>query len=324
MTSKRISRRSFLGITAGALGFGNARLEAAEPLAAIGMLADAQYCDCESAGRRFYRNSLRKMEECVREFSSRKLDFVIQLGDLIDRDFESFSRILPLYEKTAAPSHHVLGNHDFAFSGRSESEPLNTLGLTALGSGKGYFGFTAGDWQFVVLNGNDVSTYANSRGSEKYRQAETILAGLEERKAPNAQSWNGGIGEEQMGWLRATLGSARRAKRRAVLFCHFPVFPGNAHNLYNDDQVLHILDAFPEVVAWFSGHNHAGNYAERNGVHHVTLSGMVETESENSFAVVELHPDRLEVIGFGRERSRTLRIVGRAMGSGESGAAIPI
>jgi 3',5'-cyclic AMP phosphodiesterase CpdA len=313
MILQRLSRRSFLGMTVTTLGLGNARFATAGPQVVFGTLADAQYCDCESAGRRFYRKSLRKMEEFVREVSSRKLDFVIQLGDLIDRDFDSFSRMLPLYKEIAVPSYHVLGNHDFAVAGRGIGEPLRILGLTSLGSGKGHFAFTAGDWQFVVLNGNDISTYANSTGSEKHRQAETILAGLEERKAPNARSWNGGIGEEQIGWLRDALGSARKAKRRAVLFCHFPIFPKNEHNLYNDDEVLEILDAYPEIVAWFSGHNHAGSYAERNGVHHVTLSGMVETESENSFAVVELHADRLEVIGFGRETSRTLRI-GRLSG----------
>lgn len=291
------------------LGLGKASPAAAGPEAVIGMLADAQYCDCESAGTRFYRNSLRKMEECIREFSSRKLDFVIQLGDLIDRDFASFSRILAVYEQISVPSYHVLGNHDFAFPGRSGSEPLKSLGMPSLGPGKGYFSFSVGDWEFIVLNGNDVSTFANRSGSDKYRKAEAIVAALKERKAPNAQAWNGGMGEEQIEWLRQTLDSARRANRRAVLFCHFPIFPGNEHNLYNDGQLLELLEAYPRcAVAWFSGHNHRGNYAERKGVHHLTLSGMVETEYRNSYAVVELYPDRLEVIGFDREPSRTLRL----------------
>jgi hypothetical protein len=33
---------------------------------------------------------------------------------------------------------------------------------------------------------------------------------------------------------------------------------------------------------------------------------MVDTESENTFAIVDVHADRLEIRGFGREESRTL------------------
>jgi hypothetical protein len=59
----------------------------------IGVFADCQYCDCETAGSRFYRNSPAKLEECINKFNSvEDIDFIIGLGDLIDRDFSSFDR----------------------------------------------------------------------------------------------------------------------------------------------------------------------------------------------------------------------------------------
>ena len=43
----------------------------------IGVFADCQYCDCETAGTRFYRNALDKLEECVNQFNqTEKIDFV--------------------------------------------------------------------------------------------------------------------------------------------------------------------------------------------------------------------------------------------------------
>jgi hypothetical protein len=62
------------------------------------------------------------------------------------------------------------------------------------------------------------------------------------------------------------------------------------------------------VVAWFAGHDHAGGYAVRKGVHHVTLKGIVEEPVKNAYALIELHPDRIRKIGFGAEPNRDMPI----------------
>src|SRR3989339_648463 len=63
----------------------------------FGVVADVQYADAESAGSRFYRNSAGKLEECVSEFNKNTLEFVIHLGDLIDRDYASIDTVLPVF-----------------------------------------------------------------------------------------------------------------------------------------------------------------------------------------------------------------------------------
>ena len=62
------------------------------------------------------------------------------------------------------------------------------------------------------------------------------------------------------------------------------------------------------VVAWFAGHDHAGGYAVRKGVHHVTLKGIFEEPVKNAYALIELHPDRIKKTGFGAEPSRDMPI----------------
>ena len=58
---------------------------------------------------------------------------------------------------------------------------------------------------------------------------------------------------------------------------------------------------------YLNGHNHAGHYEDSEGLHYLTLDGMVETEKENAFGYADLYADRLEITGFGRQESHTLK-----------------
>ena len=71
--------------------------------------------------------------------------------------------------------------------------------------------------------------------------------------------------------------------------------------------MLTLIDRHPNIVVWLNGHNHAGNYAERNGVHFVTMHGMVETADTSAFATASILADRFVLNGHGREPSRELK-----------------
>jgi 3',5'-cyclic AMP phosphodiesterase CpdA len=263
-----------------------------------------QYADCEPVGARFYRESLGKLEACVEDFNRRDLAFVILVGDLIDRDFDSFDRALPVYEKLKAPGYHMLGNHDYAVTeGRLKDVPKR------LGLKRRYYDFAHDSWRFVILDGNEISLYAHPKDGDAYRESEAIYDELVAREAPNAKPWNGGMRPEQLDWLRKTLKAASKAGERVIVLNHFPVFPlGDRHNLWNDAELMDVLDDFDCVVAYIAGHNHDGGYAISNSIHHLTLQGMVETQDSTAYAVVEVQPDRLKVIGIGREPTRILEI----------------
>jgi 3',5'-cyclic AMP phosphodiesterase CpdA len=128
---------------------------------------------------------------------------------------------------------------------------------------------------------------------------------LKKKGAQNAQTWNGGVGKVQIQWLNRTLARASAAREPTIVFCHYPVYPPTAHTLWNDAEVIHVLEAQPSVIAFLCGHNHEGNYARKNGIHYLTFRGMVETR-ETAYALVEAYPNRLRVTGFGRETDRVL------------------
>ena len=308
-----LSRRElFGGLAAGAicLGLDGRALPAEEapgkPELSFGVLADAQYADARPWVNRQYLASAGKLADCVKELNTHKLDFTIHLGDFIDRDFASFKVVCPIYDRLTMPHYHVLGNHDFSVSEAAKPKVLAALHLDKLGTKKGYYDFAVGRWRFVVLNGTDVSLYANAPGTGKYKQAKAMMDELRKRRRRNLAYYNGALGDEQIAWLTRKLDAAAEAQQRVILFCHMPVFPDNNHNLYNDVQVLEIIDKHPNVVAWLAGHRHAGNYASRKGVHYLTMKAIVETHF-NSFGIMEVYCDRLRLIGFGRETNRTMK-----------------
>jgi 3',5'-cyclic AMP phosphodiesterase CpdA len=277
-----------------------------KPEFSFGVIADIQYCDCESNLEvdRHYRASLQKLTECVQDFNANDLAFVIQLGDLIDQDFSSFDAVLPLYQQLKTPKYHVLGNHDFEVNPEEKSQVLEKFGLE-----KGYYDFTYFSWRFIVLDGNDLSFYVLSETDEKYPEAEAMYQKFSNAGLPNAQTWNGGLSRQQITWLKNTLEEAAEAEEKVILFCHFPVFPQpDKHNIWNDSELITILESYKGVVAYMNGHNHAGNYGEKHGIHYLTLQGMVQTPDENAYAIVEVYSDHLKVIGRGREPDRILNI----------------
>ena len=107
------------------------------------------------------------------------------------------------------------------------------------------------------------------------------------------------------GWL---FNRHNSENKKVILFCHFPVFPDNAHNLWNCEDVLSLIDKHKSVKAYFNGHDHRGHYAERDGVHYITMRGMVEKEVETGFAINRVFPIWLNIDGFGEEPSRMLSI----------------
>jgi manganese-dependent ADP-ribose/CDP-alcohol diphosphatase len=234
----------------------------------------------------------------VADFNTMDLDFVTHLGDFIDRDFKNFDVLNPIFDKLTVPKYHVLGNHDFSVADHLKKDVPAKLGMPAK-----YYDYEVKGWRYVVLDGNDVSFHAYPEGSEEAQAA----ADYYESKQIKSPKWNGAIGAQQLTWLKTVLEKAQANKEAVILFCHFPVYPQNGHNLWNADEVMALLESYPCVKAYINGHNHHGNYCKKGGVHYVTLKGMVETET-NSSAVIKVSDDTIDIVGYGRENIRSLQI----------------
>ena len=275
---------------------------AGKPDLAFGIIADPQYADVDPKGSRFYRNSLEKLESAIADLNTHPLDFTVTLGDLIDRDFTSFSAIMPIYGKLKSPHHPICGNHDFEVADGDKVKVLPAMGLE-----KAYYSKVVGSWRFVFLDGTDIGVWRQPADDPRTAEAKALRKKLAESGRRNAAPWNAAIGAEQMAWLGDELAAAKAAGQRVILFNHYPVIPvGDGHNLWNDVEVVALIEKHGNVAAYMNGHNHAGKYGKAGSCHYVNFKGMVETEKETAYATVKCFPDRIVIEGMGLEPNRDL------------------
>ena len=269
--------------------------QAKKPLFRFGAVADCQYCNKTSNVRK-YSLSIQKLTSCVEHYNKMDLAFVVHLGDFIDQDFDSFAKVTPIYNRLKAPHYHVLGNHDFSVSDEKKALVPAQLGLK-----NRYYDFTYNGWRFLALDGNDVSLHAYPKNDPRTEAAAAFHRNLK----PGTPNWNGAVGKEQLKWIQDKLEEATKNDEKVILFCHFPIYPANVHNLWNAEVLTKLLAKYPCVIAYINGHNHKGNYGTRDKIHYLTLKGMVNT-TENAYSIIEVHKDQLLLKGIGRQEDRKM------------------
>ncbi len=273
------------------------------PLLRIGLIADPQYANAETSGKRYYRSSLSKLEQAIDTLNAHHVDFVQSLGDVIDRDWSSYDSILPIYQKLnpGIKSYHALGNHDFSIDSVHMKNLLDKLSMSGF-----YYAYEKNGWKFIVLDVTDYAYYSNALHHHEVNEIDSYLK--ESAGKSNHQTWNGAIGEKQKNWLREEIESAFSLNQKVIIFAHMPLKPkDDAHNIWNNEEIIALIEKYPNVVAYINGHNHAGGYAYENGVHYITMFGMVDT-TIGSFGIMDIYQDSLIIHGYGNQQSLRLGI----------------
>ncbi|MES2995723.1 MAG: metallophosphoesterase [Verrucomicrobiota bacterium] len=294
-----MKRRTFLGISLSAAAAHSA-VPSDRPLASIGVVADVQYADADPQGERHYRSSLPKLRAAVKDLAERNLLFTIHLGDLIDRDFQSFASVLPLWEPLRHEVKHVLGNHDFTVAAADQEKVPALLGL-----GKGYHAYTAAGIRWICLDTNEVSVYRNSNAA-KVNAARGVMARLAKEGKKNAQPWNGGISAAQLKWLDNELAEAGNQESAAIVYGHHPLLPEDSHHAWNHQEILDVFAKHGCVRAYLSGHNHDGAESRYRGIPLITFRSLLHRPETTAYSVLHVFRDRLRIDGSGREPSRTI------------------
>ena len=245
--------------------------------ARFGIVTDCHYADADAQGTRFYRESLDKLSECVALMNTKKVDFLIELGDFKDQDKPPIEKKTLSYLQAAekvlkrfkGPTYHVLGNHDI--DSISKNQFLKRVDNTKIDSNRSYYSFDFNGLRYVVLDAN-------------YRTDGT------DYDHGNFDWTDANIPSKELDWLRKDLAAAPGP---VIVFIHQllngtgPVFVKNAA------QVRQILEASGKVLAVFQGHHHSGSYSNIAGIHYYTLKAVIEGHGlqNNSYAIVEVHPD---------------------------------
>lgn len=268
------------------------------PVLKIGLVADPQYADKPTLEKRHYRESLWKLEQAIDTFNTKNVDFVQTLGDVIDVEWESYNSILPVYDKLNPDieSYQLLGNHDFSIDTTHFKDVLGRLSMPNY-----YYSYSKKGWKFIVLDATDYSYYSNLLHNHDINQVNSYFEKTKGKS--NNYRWNSAIGEEQQNWLKQELDDANSLNQKVILFSHLPLRPqDNIHNLWNDNEIIDIIENRSNVVAFINGHNHSGDYVFKNGIHYITMFGMVDTMI-SSYGILELYKDSFVLRGYGNQKT---------------------
>lgn len=271
-------------------------LPSSELLFTFGLIADVQYADVDDEETKRYRAAVEHLATAVHEFNATRPSFVVNLGDIIEgRAPEAeWARVQAELTQLEVPLRHVIGNHCLRLP---RARLHQCLGL----GDQPFYAFSVADVDFLVLDSQDLSLRGTDVGSVARQLSDELLARVRLAGAANGVDWNGGLGDAQLQWLDEQLRTSAAAGRRAIVFAHIPMLraaTSERHLLWNHDAVLDVLRRHrPEAV--FCGHYHAGGYGEADGVHHVTLDGVLEApaSARACHAYVDVYADRLELRG---------------------------
>ncbi len=259
----------------------------------FGLIADPQYAEKTSKGR-CYDGSLAKIKEAVSVFNQQELPFLIILGDIIEGNVggdgsqttKELTDIRKELDAFNGEIYALMGNHDLVDIDKAEWLDILNPKIK-----RNYYSFNAGNYHFVVLDAN-------------YTEE-----GLDYGKDVNWVWTDTWIHQEQQDWLKADLDSA--SDRPSFIFVHQNLQDNGALCVNNAPEIRNILETYGNVTHVFQGHHHGGQYTQINGIHYLTLQGMVTCpDSENRFSTATIKEDLINIDGHGAQPDFELQHAG--------------
>ena len=252
----------------------------------FGIITDLHYADIDPSGARSYRESLVKLEECIRVMNDQKADFLVELGDFKDQDkvnpaegktLSYLRRIEGVFRKFDGPRYHVLGNHDA--DSLSKSQFLKVAQNTGIPPDQSYYSFGVKGVRFIVLDADfrsDGTSY--DHGNFDWEDAN--------------------IPAVELNWLKQELAASSKP---AMIFIHHQLDGEGAYYVKNAAEVRRALEDSANVLAVIQGHRHEGQLNIMNHISFYTLKAAVEGSGagNNSYALVEIDRDfNVTITGF--------------------------
>lgn len=263
-------------------------------LLTFGIVTDSHYADREVAGTRNYRDSIGKMEEAMEEMNSKRVDFAVHLGDFKDQaehpnersTLAFLEKIEKAFSSYRGPRYHVLGNHDT--DSISKQQFLQSVENTGVVKDRTFFSFDCKGVHFIVLDGNFTTDgVAYEKGNFDWKDSF--------------------VPPDQLEWLKNDLDATGLP---VIVFVHqlLDDVDDPDYCIQNAGAVRQVLDHSGRVVAVFQGHRHKERYNKLESTHYCTLPAMVDYSGleNNSFSIIEVYADGLNMVGYKRASSRKM------------------
>ncbi len=265
-----------------------------ERLLTIGLFTDAHVAGADYSSR-YCSHSLDKLAEAIDTFIERKVDAIIDLGDLLDRvdgdptdPADNLAAAAAIVRRFDGPHHFVLGNHDLDCLTKAD-----LLAQSGAASDTPRYAFDHAPFRFIVLDTNcfeDGSDYTPETMPEDWGEA-----------------W---LGEAQLTWLADEL--KRAGDRPTLILTHAELDPRvteagvNKHAVKDSAAARGIIAQAGNVRAVLQGHCHTGRFGEHDGIPYLTLKALCEGPfpPSNAYAILHLDTDgSIQFEGFADQPS---------------------
>lgn len=249
----------------------------------FGLITDLHYADKPTAGTRYYRETLDKLTEAKKSFEDESLDFLVELGDLIDRadtvttELGYLKRVNREFASICEDRHYVLGNHCVDTLQKKEF-------LDEVQQKDSFYAFRRSGIHFLVLDAcfrQDGVPY----GRKNFTWTDTNI--------PPAE----------LDWLQAELAAGDEP---VIVFVHQRLDSSDNHGVRNNVVVRQLFERSGRVLAVFQGHSHKNDHREINGIHYCTHVAMVEGSGSgnNAYSTVDISGDgTLRLHGYRQQES---------------------
>lgn len=231
------------------------------------------------------------LERCIEAWTREGAEFVIQLGDLINREGpEAEADLIAVRDMLArfpGKVYHVAGNHCLAVPPERYKA---IMGLDSL-----YYTFASHGTRFIALDGMEVSAI-----NEPQTEADRHLLAFY-RDVVKAPFYCGAIGARQLEWLVSELDLALKNEEPVIILSHLPLLEETTDEkhglLWNHEEVVAILLRYPNVRSVLSGHYHSPAQAVRAGIEFVVLPAFTGNGEPSCSVgqIIEISKNRLMI-----------------------------
>ncbi len=191
-----------------------------------------------------------RLESFMEEAKSRKVDFILQLGDFCHPE-EKSKPFLQTWNSFTGGKYHVLGNHDMDLGSKAE-----IMGLWEMESN--YYAFVEKGIRFLVLDANFL--YQNGKYIP-YDKANFYVD----------STLRTFIDDEQIEWFEGELAASEEP---VIVISHQSLwhYQGGVKNRLRLQKIME--KQVDKIICCFNGHNHIDFHHVQNGIHYLEVNSM--------------------------------------------------
>lgn len=226
-----------------------------------------------------------KLDSAVADFNAWDPDFVIELGDFIDRVGSNHDQALAdldtienVYDNLSMDRYYGFGNHDLDYISKTEF-------ISHTGMSDKYYSFDKGDYHFVVLD----QCYRSDDDSDDFDSGnfDYNIAYI----PPNERTW--------------LINDLDNTLKKTIIFLEYHIVNTSGgsptNKITNADTVKTILENSGKVIAVFGGQSGSNDKNTVNGIDYYRIRAM-DLSSPNAYSKVRVYTDTsIYIEGIGEQ-----------------------